>query len=202
MPPSELELCERKAEPTPREALERQLRQGHFESDALELGEVLEIPKPKNPNQTMGSAPGEPWGVNQELIAVIKAGQDYYFLIDASARVKSYWTDCADNINGTFVAKFRPDTTSQVVNFSVERDFEDATIKQLSTRIRRPGIDVTIAQDEDGVVGIADEGSKEWIEVFRQNPEQPTLLELNGASAWYLRSSQIMDAIEGTLHSF
>jgi hypothetical protein len=187
VPLSELELQEKKEiELTPRQALDKALREGNFETDALEPGVILEIPQPRNPDQTMGSAPGEPWGVNQELRAIVRTGQEDYFVIDASIRLKSIQSNCRKCIDSTIIARLNPDGTSSLVDCSIRDNFDDTLYKKLRARLGRPGVDVTIAQDAEGTVGVVDGGSMAPIKVFRQNPDEPTPLEIKGSPVWYV----------------
>ncbi|MCX6728179.1 MAG: hypothetical protein NTV39_00195 [Candidatus Saccharibacteria bacterium] len=201
-----------KAELTPVELLEKDLRD-NYESNFLEPGVVYEFPRPRNPGQTMGSECDLQTGVSQELELVIKAGKEFYFLVDTSTRFnKSEQLKRPEYVRGTFLARFNPDSTAQVVDYSAGWVFEGTTTRALNAKIRREGSDVSVAQDVEGVVGIVDEGSKNWIEIFKQKtPEEhdpeiiadesikPNTLNLGGGSSWQIDSQQVFDKMKWSL---
>jgi hypothetical protein len=194
---------EKKIELTPTEALEHELRQ-NFESVLLGTGVVYELPQPRNFELGMGSASDMPGGVSQDLRAVIKAGQDFLFIIDTTTRMQS-----PDYLSGTFLAEFRPGDTSRVLDFSTERSFDGSTIRTLDTRIQWSGMDISVAMSTDGTVGVVDEGSKSRIELFKQKPpetadpnkpdekpEEQKTLKLRNGSTWQLHTSQVVNAMD------
>lgn len=201
-----------KAELTPAELLERELR-NNYETDFLEPGVVYEFPLPRNPGQTMGSVSDLQSGVTQELELVIRAGKEFYFLIDTSTRLNnSKQLKSPDYVSGIYLARFKPGDTAQVVDYSAERAFDRGTARSLNAKIGREGSDVSVAQDSEGTIGIVDEGSKNWIEIFRQKtpvehdtenlgdePSAPNSLRLSGGSSWQVRPSQVLDDMKWSL---
>ena len=193
------------------ESLERKLRE-NFSADILTTGVTHELTRPNNPNQAMGSNYDIRSGVDQQLRAVVRAGETCYFLVDTYVRMKPRLSHAPEYVSGMFISRFRPGYTAQLVDYSVERDFEQATIRPLRSRICIPAIDLSIAMDCDGVVGITDEGSSRQVEVFRQSDidaepteslggqsEAPSKLVLDGGSAWCIHSSDVVSAINHTL---
>jgi hypothetical protein len=208
---------ERKVELTPSEVLEKDLRD-NFDPDFLEPGVVYEIPQPQNPDQAMGSTSDAQSGVSQRLRAVIKAGKEFYFLIDTSTRINSRPLKSPDYVSGTFLARFKPNDTAQKVDYSTELPFEGMTTRRLNAKIRGEGSDVSVAMDTEGTVGVADEGSSGWIEMFRQKtpeatdakdsddkdkkPVEPSTLKLKSGSTWQLHTSRVVEAMNWGLHRF
>lgn len=207
MATTELEIQGEKAELSPYESLEKDLRE-RFEAEVLIPGITHELSRPHNPSQTMGSTSDMKLGVDQQLRAVIKAGEACYFLVDTYARMKPRLSHMPEYVSGMFISRFSPGSTARLVDYSVELDFEQSTIRPLRSRIRIPTIDLSIAMDSDEVVGITDEGSSRQIEVFRQSdvgmeqPESPSKLMLDGESAWYMHSSDVVGAINRTLDRY
>ncbi len=198
---------EEKSELTPHETLVKDLRE-QFETDLLDLGVVHEIPQPKNPDQTMASHPDQRSGVFQDLRAVVKTGQEMFFVIDASIRVSvdldgfrrpSY-------VNSTLFAKQVPGETAQILDFSRQQiDFEQRDIpRHLKKKVVSRDAEFIVAQGEDGVFGILNENPAEPIEVFKQklssgSDEEPSKLILRGDDAWCVHSKQVFGAIKQSI---
>jgi hypothetical protein len=213
---------EKEKELTPSELLEKDLRD-NFDPDFLEPGVVYEIPRPQRSDLAMGTVSDIQSGVSQELRAVIKAGKEFYFIIDTSTRVNpnQYYSKqlrSPDYVSGTFLARFRPKGTAEMVDYSTEETFQPVTTRRLNARIQREGSDVSVAMSTEGTVGVADEGSSKWIEMFRQKtpeatdaegsedkdkkPAEPSPLKLKGGSTWQLHTSQVVEAMSWGFRRF
>ncbi|HUC96045.1 MAG TPA: hypothetical protein VMR16_00045 [Candidatus Saccharimonadales bacterium] len=190
---------------TPDEAFVRELRE-HFEVESLEPWAVYEIPLLKSDRQVMASCSDPINGLSQKLRAVVKAGDELFFIIDAVTRLSRHGLRRPDYVESTLLARYEPDDGSAIIDFSREPrrlDAWDGT-KHLNICLSGATTRFTVAQSDDKLVGVVDEGSSAKLEVFTQktpdNPDDtPITLGPVDERIWSVTSFDLMKTIRESL---
>jgi hypothetical protein len=146
-------------------------------------------------------------GLSQELRAVVKAGDELFFVIDAVTRLSRHGLRRPDYVDSTLFARYESGIGTEIIDFSREPrrlNVWDGT-KHLNIGISGATTRFTVAQSDDRLVGVVDEGSSEKLEVFTQktpdNPDDiPRTLKPIDERIWSVSGFDLMKAVRSSLN--
>ena len=168
-----------------------------YESTVVDSNTVFELPE-----GSMSDCGNRSEGVYQDLMAVIKAGDDYFALIDVFAINKS--GSGPETITETVIARHRPGQRAELVGV-VGQNKEPIVIGRSHQTDMGLGSTVSrehfgVAQDETGKIGILDLGSTNRTEVFKSKkdtePQYETEDPLSDIDFWSVKSADLRTGLE------
>ena len=161
---------------TPTEALMEDLNE-NFDATTLNSGEMHQIPPLESPELAMATCSDQLGGIEQDLRAVVKTSNEFFFVVDTDTRISSGNTNQPDYVHSTVLSRYSPGHRAEIIGLASKRDQRDVgpdPKNGLDQEVTRPGAYLKVRQSEDGTIELTDLGSVNKITVFTRKESEET----------------------------
>ena len=202
-----VENLEKEIEPTESAPEIAKSLRAKFKSEVIDPADFAVIPMPKTDEQFIGSCANLDDGVDQRLRAVVKAGREFFGIVDVRAIGGSDESDGPIFLQSTALTRHIPGERAELIGFFHYHqpiNIGRAHSPELNFSSETSGRHFTAQQNEGGAVLIFDQNSTNGTEVFTLNPAlQHTDLKspIDDFDFWSVQSASIKTKLAESLKS-
>jgi hypothetical protein len=191
---------------TPIEALMEDLNE-NFDATTLELGETHLVSPMESPAMAMATCSDSMGGTEQDLRAVVKTGNELFFVVDTDTRIGSADAIRANTVHSTLLSRYTRGHRAEIIGLARQRDQRDIgpdPRNSLDQDITRPGAYLKVRQSEDGSVELTDLGSVNNITVYTrkdsEETDEPKTLRPIENEMWSVEPAELKQVVRSAKH--